>query len=126
MQFKAALPPLRELQIYFSPVVFRRKAVDEPLLGQFVNGDGQARGLDPKLPGWMFDENGDASFNFLSGCNVTYHNPEHKDTFGKAPAKIEKIVIKATNEEIHSSCLSGKHAEDIRNGEIRDITVYLQ
>lgn len=93
----------------------------------FTVNDGQLElHLEPKLPGWMFDENGDVSFNFLSGCNVTYHNPGHKDTYGETPAKIEKIVIKATNEEIHSSCLSGKHAEDIRNGEIRDITVYLQ
>lgn len=80
----------------------------------------------PKLAGWMFDEQGDASFTFLSATKVTYHNPGRKATYGADAAKITKIVITDTQTEITGDCISGSLAEQIRNGEIKDIQVYLQ
>lgn len=80
----------------------------------------------PKLAGWMFDEQGLASFSFLSTCKVTYHNPERKSTYGPGGAKVSRIVITDTKEEISGDCVSGALAEQIRNGEIRDIQIYLQ
>jgi hypothetical protein len=80
----------------------------------------------PKLAGWMFDEQGLASFTFLSKCKVTYHNPEHKATYGQDGAKITRIIITDTKEEISGDCVSGALAEQIRNGEIKDIQVCFQ
>lgn len=82
--------------------------------------------FEPKLADWMFDDNGEASFTFLSRCKVNYHNPGRKATYGEDAARIEKIVIADTKEEIHASCLSGDLAERIRKGEIKEITVHLK
>ncbi len=82
--------------------------------------------FNPILPGWMFDEQGYASFTFLSKCKVTYCNPARKDTYGKDAAKITKIIFADTKEEITGSYLSGDLAERIRNGEVKDIRICLQ
>jgi hypothetical protein len=91
----------------------------------YENGELQLH-FNPRLAGWMFDEQGEASFTFLSQCKVTYHNPDHKDTYGAAAAKISKIMIKDTGEVILDNCLRGALAERVRNGELRDIVIYLQ
>jgi hypothetical protein len=91
----------------------------------FQSGELQLH-FEPKLAGWMFDEKSEVSFNFLSGCKVTYHNPERKDTFGDKGAKIVRFVIIDTKEEVNGSYLSGEKAKRIRNGEIKEIAVYLQ
>jgi len=82
--------------------------------------------FEPKLAGWMFDEQGEASFMFMSKCKVTYHNPDHKSTFGKAAAKIRSIVIQDTKQEFISSYLSGELAEAVRDGKIKAILVNLE
>lgn len=82
--------------------------------------------FEPKLADWMFDENGDASFTFLSQCKVTYHNPNRKATYGENAAVMEKIVITDTKQEIHEPILSGSLAESVRNGEIKEIVVHLK
>jgi hypothetical protein len=79
--------------------------------------------FNPKLPGWMFDENGDASFMLLSNCKVTYHNPDHKATYGENAARIKSIVINDTKSEVLGSKLSGETALAVREGKILDITV---
>lgn len=80
----------------------------------------------PKLADFMFDEQGDASFTFLSSTKVTYHNPGRKATYGADGAKIVKIVITDTREEILGDIISGTTAEKLRNGEIKDVQIYLQ
>lgn len=82
--------------------------------------------FEPKLADWMFDENGDVSFTFLSQCKVTYHNPNRKSTFGENAAVVDKIVITDTKHEIQESYLSGSLAESIRNGDIKEIVVHLK
>jgi hypothetical protein len=82
--------------------------------------------FNPKLAGWMFDEKGDASFTLMSKCQVTYHNPSHKSTFGEEAASISKIVITDTNQEIEGNYISGDLAESIRNGDIKNIVVHLE
>jgi hypothetical protein len=79
----------------------------------------------PLLPGWMFDENGDASFTFLSKCRVTYHNPSHKDTFGDNAAKVESIVIRDSDQKFAGGTLYGETAEAVREGKIKEIIVNL-
>ncbi len=89
------------------------------------NGQLQLR-FEPKLPGWLFDEAGEISFPFLSVCEVTYHNPGRRDTFGPDAAKIYKIRIADTTDETLSSCISGELAWRIRNGGVKKIDIYLQ
>ncbi len=82
--------------------------------------------FEPKLPGWFFDEQGYASFTFLSTCEVTYRNKNRKDTFGANAAKIKKILIVDTKEEIVGNHISGKLAERIRDGEIEKIIIDME
>ncbi len=89
------------------------------------NQDTLELNFEPKLAGWMFDDNGNASFTFLSQCKVTYHNPSHKATYGEEAAKITKIVIVDTMEEIQEPILRGSLAEQVRSGEIKEIIVHL-
>lgn len=82
--------------------------------------------FEPKLPGWMFDEKGDASFTFMSTCKVTYHNPAHKATYGEQAARISSIVIEDTKEIVKADVLSGDLAEAVREGRIKEITVNME
>jgi hypothetical protein len=98
----------------------------EMFLGQKVftfEGNQLQLHFEPKLPGWMFDENGEASFLLLASCKVTYRNPNRKPTYGEAGAKIENIVIKDTNETINATVLSGELAKAVRDGKIKEIIV---
>jgi hypothetical protein len=93
----------------------------------FTYEEGQLKlHFTPKLADFMFDECGDASFRFMSKCDVTYHNPSRKATYGIDAAVIKKIVIKDTNQEIAGNCVSGTLAESIRNGEVKEIVVFLE
>jgi hypothetical protein len=74
----------------------------------------------------MFDKKGEASFTLLSTCQVTYINTKHKDTFGKSGAKVVSIIIEDSGEEIQGNILTGKLAEQVRSGEIKNITVHLE
>lgn len=82
--------------------------------------------LEPKLSGWMFDENGEASFTLLSNCKVTYRNPSRKATFGKDAASIKRIHIIDKDCMIEGNCIRGALAECIRNGEIKEMIVELE
>ncbi len=82
--------------------------------------------FSPKLPGWMFDAQGLASFTFLSRCKVTYINPSRKSTFGENSARITAILLPDTAAEIPGSTIPGPLAERIRSGEITNIQIHLQ
>jgi hypothetical protein len=79
--------------------------------------------FNPKLPGWMFDEEGIVSFTLFSKCKVTYHNPSRKSTFGAMPARISSIVIPEIHQEFEGNYLRGALAEKVRNGEITNIII---
>ncbi len=82
--------------------------------------------LDPKLPGWMFDENGEVSFMLLSQCKVTYHNSKKRSTYGEDGVRITSIVIKDTEQKINSKVLRGDIAYRVRDGAIKEVIVYLE
>lgn len=94
----------------------------------FIDNGQLALKFDPKLAGWLFDNKGNYSFNFLSKIRVTYHNPKQKHTFGKNPARIKKIVLieKEKPLEINSSTIPSPYAERIRNRQIQKIDIYLE
>jgi len=85
--------------------------------------------FQPLLAGWLFDKKGNYSFNFLSRIMVTYHNPKRKDTFGREPAKIEKITFSDKNNkpvELTSDTIPAPYAEQIRSRQITKIDIYLK
>ncbi|HCA68946.1 MAG TPA: cellobiose phosphorylase, partial [Lachnospiraceae bacterium] len=93
----------------------------------FTYEDGQLMlHLEPKLPGWMFDEAGNVSFTLLSHCKVTYHNPVRKATYGENAARVRKIEIVDTGMYVNAGYLSGPLAEGVRNGEIKELIAYLE
>ena len=84
--------------------------------------------FNPRLAGWLFDKRGEYSFNFLSKIRITYHNPKRKDTFGKNPAGITKIILRLKDKpiEITSPVIPAPHAQAIRSRQIQKIDIYLE
>ncbi len=84
-----------------------------------------ALNFNPKLPGWMFDENGEASFTLLSSCQAVYHNPARQATYGDSAVQPKRIVVSDTGEEFSGNRITGAAAERIRRKEIKKIDLYL-
>ncbi|MCM8796856.1 MAG: hypothetical protein NC923_03135, partial [Candidatus Omnitrophica bacterium] len=83
--------------------------------------------FQPKLAGWLFDKQGNYSFNFLSKIKVVYHNPKRKNTFGKNCARIKKIVFKnALGDlvEINSPIIPSPYTQEIRSCRIKEINIH--
>jgi len=94
----------------------------------FMGDNGLSLKFDPRLPGWLFDKKGVYSFNFLGKIRVTYHNPKRKDTFGKNPAQIEKILLWKEDKptELNSPLIPPPYAESIRSRLVDKIDIYLE
>ncbi len=82
--------------------------------------------FEPKLPDWMFDDNGHASFTMFSTCKVTYVNPSRKATYGDGAAAVKSIVVADTGERIEGNTVCGALAEMLRAGTIKELTVYME
>lgn len=84
--------------------------------------------LKPILPQWLFEEQGVLSFRFLGNCDVTYHNPAGKNTYGKDGVTVHRIVL-ATEEgaevEFQGGVITEPFASKVREGRIRRIQAYL-
>ncbi|MFC3749297.1 cellobiose phosphorylase [Paenibacillus sp. GCM10012306] len=84
--------------------------------------DGElALSLNPVLPGWLFDEQGELSFTFLGQTKVTYYNQRKADTFGDGGATIRSMTLQYTDgtvSTINGALLRGAAAEALRHGEI--------
>ncbi len=93
----------------------------------FSMQDGQlSLQFQPVLPGWLFDEDGSLSFTFLGQCKVTYHNPLRLDTFeNTAIIKSLKIYFDEECVEISSDTISPPYAELVREGQVRQIEIFL-
>jgi hypothetical protein len=84
--------------------------------------------LQPTLPGWLFDDDGLVTFNFLGHCTVIYHNRERRSTFGDDGVEPRKIVLKADDGspvELTGSIIGAPHAARVRAGLIKTINVVL-
>ena len=82
--------------------------------------------FDPILPGWFFDENGEASFMFLSKCKVVYHNSLHLSTFGENRAVVQNIIVNGNKDwNITGNEITGDTAKAVRNGEIKNLDIFL-
>lgn len=85
--------------------------------------EGLALHLEPKLPAWFFNEEGEVSFTFLSTCTITYKNPAGKATYGKDKAVISHIITE-DGERIEGSSITGETARRIREGGIGKLVAY--
>lgn len=84
--------------------------------------------LNPALPGWLFDDQGEVSFTFLGSTLVTYRNPGRRDTFGGNAAAICRMtVVKRDGQQIRidGNAITGTLAEAVRNGLVESITAEL-
>ena len=84
--------------------------------------------FSPVLAGWLFDRQGNYSFNFLGKILVTYHNPRRKNTFGKDAVKPKRIILQDKNAlplTIASDTIPPPYAQEVRSSQIRRIDVYL-
>ncbi len=82
----------------------------------------------PILPGWLFKADGTLSFKFLGHCTVTYHNPSRADTFTDE-VHLRQIVLHtetAESVEIAGEVIGPEYAALVRDGQIKQIDVYLQ
>ncbi|WNS41804.1 cellobiose phosphorylase [Paenibacillus sp. MMS20-IR301] len=80
--------------------------------------------LNPALPGWLFDGEGNVSFKLLGSTEVTYNNPRHADTYGEGQAVIQSLELTFCSGEsriVTGGLLRGADAEALRRGEITSI-----
>ena len=95
----------------------------------YLDKDGQLNlTFKPCLPSWLFNRQGEYSFNFLSTIQVTYHNPKRKDTFGKNSAKVSKVIVFGDEApaEIKSATIPSAYAQKIRSRQVKKIEIYLE
>lgn len=81
--------------------------------------------FEPILPGWLFDEEGKVSFNFLGKVKVTYVNPKKFDTF-KVDITKQKVKLKTKNGEIveiDGHLVPEPYAKLVRDGKIESVEV---
>jgi hypothetical protein len=78
--------------------------------------------LNPILPKWFFDREGEVKFKLCSNTTVIYYNPLRKDTYGNDSVGVNQMIISGVS---YGRKLIGEMAEKIRNGEIREIECIL-
>ncbi len=83
--------------------------------------------LRPVLPGWLFDQDGVIAFKFLGQCDVTYHNPQRQDTFGKGARPVKAMLRTKDGRmvELDGDVIGPPYGEMVRQGEIESIQVLL-
>jgi hypothetical protein len=81
----------------------------------------------PKLPGWLFKEDGTFLFRFLGSCDITVHNPGRKDTFSEGFEAV-RILLHSNKEtiQIRGSEIRSPYAERVRKGEFEAIELFLE
>lgn len=83
--------------------------------------------LSPKLPSWLFDENGQISFRLFGKTQVTYINPLSKSTFGEDCVSVSSMTVEMNDGELIKSdgCLYEAYADGVRSGKVKRIEVHL-
>ncbi|GAA0287206.1 hypothetical protein GGQ92_000864 [Gracilibacillus halotolerans] len=84
--------------------------------------------LDPKLPSWLFTEEGNVRFKLFSSIDVTYENKQRNNTYGEIGVKpVRYTCILKSGEEItiENDRLIGELAEKIRSKSVASIHVQL-
>ena len=91
-----------------------------------VRADGRLGfSIQPKLPGWLFDEEGTLAFRFLGHTNVRILNPDTRDTWDATIRGYRLHTVDEGDMYLTGSELSGEIAHRIRNGDFDQIDVDL-
>jgi hypothetical protein len=94
----------------------------------FVQKDQLCLALKPILPGWLFNEDGTVSFQFLGRTPVTYHNPSRRDSFD--PQAVIRSICMQPNQgraiELAGEVIPAPYARQVRDGKIKHIDVYFE
>ncbi len=92
----------------------------------FFLRDGQlCLAFKPALPGHFFREDGTVSFTFLGTCNVTYINPQRRETFAQEVAAHRyRLYLKDRKVEIEGAVIPAPYAELVRTGQVLRIEVF--
>ncbi|MFN2305199.1 MAG: cellobiose phosphorylase [Anaerolineales bacterium] len=79
----------------------------------------------PRLPGWLFKEDGTFAFHFLGSCLITYRNPSKLNTYDAGIA-IKSIELHSGDEtlRIDGPEIHGDLAERVRKGEFNRMDCY--
>ena len=94
-----------------------------------VERQGLTLKLQPVLPGWLFDEAGEAKFRFLGRADVTYRNVARRDTFGEGgvqPASYTLIGMDGQQTVVQGATLGAELARAVRDGAYPHIAVELR
>ncbi|OLS37081.1 hypothetical protein BTR22_10360 [Alkalihalophilus pseudofirmus] len=84
--------------------------------------------LSPRLPDWMFDENGEVTFTFLGEISVTYITRAKKSTYGDdavTPSGIELTFKDGAVKEVLANEVTGELAQAVRSRDVSKMNVYL-
>lgn len=97
-----------------------------PFTVDTANNNELVLSFQPSLPGWMFNNDGTASFTFLGAITVTYHNPSKQDTWGMSPRSATVMyadgnVVEGSGD---SAEIRGSVAQDVRDRKVVTIHVY--
>jgi hypothetical protein len=82
----------------------------------------------PALAGWLFDEAGMITCQFLGKTTVTYHNPQRRDTFGPQAVRPSHYTLELSNGEmveIQGAIIPTPYADLTRQGSVSAIRVEL-
>ena len=80
--------------------------------------------FNPVIPGWLFLDDGSASFTFLGFVQVTYHNPTKADTWTISPKTISLMYVDGTKLHLTEAVIRGSVAVDVRSQKVATIDVY--
>jgi len=80
--------------------------------------------FSPAIPGWLFKDDGVASFTFLGSVKVTYHNPAKTNTWTVAPTRAEVTGVDGKVVNIAGAIIEGTVAESVRSGGVVAIDVF--
>lgn len=90
-----------------------------------MDGDTLCFRLDPLLAAWLFDAQGEAAFRLLSSCDVVYHNPSRKNTFGPDGARVSEIAYTLHGRQVRVAGDTLPDGIALRKGEITRLDVTL-
>jgi len=80
--------------------------------------------LAPKLPAWLFNDQGIVSFTFLGTVKVTYHNPLGKDTWTMTPQSIIVTGLDGLLQTFQGGVITSPTAALVRSQHVSTIDVY--
>lgn len=91
----------------------------------FVDSGELCLRLQPALPGWLFDDTGMLSFTFLGKCQITYHNPLHKNTYADG-IQIQRLLLHLEDKrvELKGNVIRSPYAAFVREGRIDRIEAF--